>query len=145
MNPVFIIIRVHSVFEYNISISYSLSYSHLWRIPFDESRPYYHSHSFGFKISHFNFIITFVLSFKRYTQSMYLFHILIPILIHVYSFIIHSLILIHVYSFINTQAHIHSRILIHVYSFINTQSYIHSRILIHVYSFINTQSFSFFP
>ena len=26
MNPVFIIIHVHSVFEYHISISYSLSY-----------------------------------------------------------------------------------------------------------------------
>ena len=41
------------------------------------------SHLFGFQISHFNPIITFVLSFQRYTQSMYLFHILIPILIHV--------------------------------------------------------------
>ena len=41
----------------------------------------YHSHSFGFQISHFNFIFTFVLSFQRYTQSMYSFHILIHILI----------------------------------------------------------------
>ena len=37
--------------------------------------------SFGFQISHFNSIFTFVLSFQRYTQSMYLFHILIHILI----------------------------------------------------------------
>ena len=41
----------------------------------------YHSHSFGFQISHFNFIFTFVLSFQRYTQSMYSFHILIHVLI----------------------------------------------------------------
>ena len=37
----------------------------------------YHSHSFGFQISHFNSIFTFVLSFQRNTQSMYLFHVLI--------------------------------------------------------------------
>ena len=41
----------------------------------------YHSHSFGFQISHFNSIFTFVLSFQRYIQSMYLFHILIHVLI----------------------------------------------------------------
>ena len=40
-----------------------------------------HSHSFGFQISHFNSIFTFVLSFQRYTQSMYSFHILIHVLI----------------------------------------------------------------
>ena len=41
----------------------------------------YHSHSFGFQISHFNSIFTFVLSFQGYTQSMYSFHILIHVLI----------------------------------------------------------------
>ena len=49
----------------------------------------YHSHLFGFQISHFNSIFTFVLSFQRYTQSMYSFlysftysfHILIHVLI----------------------------------------------------------------
>ena len=41
----------------------------------------YHSYSFGFQISHFNSIFTFVLSFQRYTQSMYSFHILIHALI----------------------------------------------------------------
>ena len=62
--------------------SFDISFnSHLLWIPFDESRPYHHSHSFGFKISHFNSIFTFVLSFQRYTQSMYLFHILIHVLI----------------------------------------------------------------
>ena len=62
--------------------SFDISFnSHLWRIPFDESRPYHHSHSFGFQIAHFNFIFTFILYFQRYTQSMYLFHILIHILI----------------------------------------------------------------
>ena len=42
----------------------------------------YHSYSFNFQISHFNFIFTFVLSFQRYTHScthfictfMYSFH-----------------------------------------------------------------------
>ena len=41
----------------------------------------YHSHLFGFHISHFNSIFTFVLSFQIYTQSMYSFHILIHVLI----------------------------------------------------------------
>ena len=60
--------------------SFDISFnSHLGRIPFDESRPYHHSHLFGFQISHFNSI--FVLSFQRYNQSMYLFHILIHVLI----------------------------------------------------------------
>ena len=49
----------------------------------------YHLHSFGFQISHFNSIFTFVSSFQRYTQSMYSFHILIQILIHI---LIHVLI-----------------------------------------------------
>ena len=81
--------------SFNISIN-----SHLWRIPFNESRLYHHLYSFGFQISHFNSIIIFVLSFQRYTQSMYSFHMLISY----------------------THSHIHSRILIHVYSFINTHS-----------------------
>ena len=41
----------------------------------------YQSHSFGFQISHFNSIFTFVLFFQRYTQSMYSFHIIIHVLI----------------------------------------------------------------
>ena len=41
----------------------------------------YHSHSSSFQISHFNSIFTFILSFQRYTQSMYSFHILIHVLI----------------------------------------------------------------
>ena len=51
----------------------------------------------------FNSNFTFVLSFQRYTQSMYSFHMLISY----------------------THSHIHSHILIHVYSFINTHSRIH--------------------
>ena len=39
--------------------------SHLWRIPFNESHLYYHSHSFGFQISHFNSIFIFVFSFMK--------------------------------------------------------------------------------
>ena len=64
----------------------------------------YHSHSFGFQISPFNSIFTFVLSFQRYIQSMYLFHILIHVLISythsrthfIYSFMYSFRILIHV-------------------------------------------------
>ena len=41
----------------------------------------YQSRSFGFQISHFNSIFTFVFSFQGYTQSMYSFHIHIHILI----------------------------------------------------------------
>ena len=41
----------------------------------------YHSYALGFQISHFNSIFTFELSFQRYTQSMYSFHILIHVLI----------------------------------------------------------------
>ena len=41
----------------------------------------YHSHSFSFQLSQFNSIFTFVLSYQRYTQSMYSFHILIHVLI----------------------------------------------------------------
>ena len=47
----------------------------------------YHSHSFGFQISHFNSIFTFVLSFQIYAQSMYSFHILIHVLISYTHFI----------------------------------------------------------
>ena len=127
--------------------------SPLSRIPFNESRLYYHSHSFGFQISPFNPIITFVSSFQRYTQSMYLFihsftythsyiysftysfHILIHIFIHVYSFTFsftytHSCILIHKYSFIITYSRIHF-----IYSFTYSFTYTHSCILIHKYSF----------
>ena len=43
----------------------------------------YHSHLFGFQISHFNSIFTFVLSFQRYTQSIYSFTYSFHILIHV--------------------------------------------------------------
>ena len=54
----------------------------------------YHSHSFGFQISHFNSIFTFILYFQIYTQSMYLFHILIHVLIsytHSCTYFIYSL------------------------------------------------------
>ena len=84
-------------------IRYNIQFTFM-TVPFDESRPYHHSHSFGFQISHFNSIFTFVLSFQRYTQSMYLFHILIHVLISythsctrfIYSFMYSFHILIHV-------------------------------------------------
>ena len=41
----------------------------------------YQSHSFGFQISQFHSIFTFIFSFQVYTQSMYLFHMHIHILI----------------------------------------------------------------
>ena len=57
----------------------------------------YHSYSFSFQMSHFNSIFTFVLSFQRYTQSMYSFHILIHVLISYTHFIYSFHILIHGY------------------------------------------------
>ena len=44
--------------SFDISINLPLS-----RIPFNESRLYHHSHSFGFQISHFNSIFIFVFTF----------------------------------------------------------------------------------
>ena len=57
----------------------------------------YHSLSFGFQISRFNSIFTFVLSFKRYTQSMYSFHILIHVFISYTHFIYSFLYSFHIY------------------------------------------------
>ena len=59
-------------------ISFQFKMSEIDRFVYDSI---YHSHSFGFQISHFNSIFTFVLSFQRYTQSMYSFYILIHALI----------------------------------------------------------------
>ena len=103
------------------------------RIPFGESRPYHHSLFIRLSIITFNFIFTFILSFKDILNLCTYF---------IYSFI---------YSFTYT----HSRILIHVYLFMYSFTYTHSyahviyssmythlRILIHtfihVYSFIYT-------
>ena len=84
------------------------------RIPFGESRPYHHSLFIQLSIITFNFIFTFILSFKDKLNLCTYF---------IYSFI---------YSFTYTHSYIHSRILIHVYSF----TYTHSCILINEYSFI---------
>ena len=62
--------------SFSISIQFKMS-----RIDRFVYNSIYHSHSFGFQISHFNSIFSFVLSFQRYTQSMYSFHILIHVLI----------------------------------------------------------------
>ena len=62
--------------SFSISIQFKMS-----RIDRFVYNSIYLSHSFGFQISHFNSIFTFVLSFQRYTQSMYSFHILIHVLI----------------------------------------------------------------
>ena len=103
MNPVFIIIRIHSVFKYHISIPYSLSY-------------------YLFK-DILNLCTYFINSFT-YTFHM-LIHILIHILIHVlisYTHAhIHSRILIHKYSF-TYSFHKLMHIFIHVYSFMCTHS-----------------------
>ena len=102
------------------------------RIPFGESRPYHHSLFIRLSIMTFNFIFTFILSFKDILNLCTYF-----IYSFLYSFtythsriLIH--ILIHVYSFIHSFTYTHSCILIHVYSF----TYTHSCILIYVYSFI---------
>ena len=62
--------------SFSISIQFKMS-----RIDRFSCNSIYHSHSFGFQISHFNSIFSFILSFQRYTQSMYSFHILIHLLI----------------------------------------------------------------
>ena len=110
MNPVFIIIHIHSVFKSHISIPYSLSY-------------------YLFK-DILNLCTYFIYSFT------YSFHILIHILIHVYSFVYSFMysfhILIHVYSFIYSftySFHILIHILIHVlisYTHSYTHSHTHS-------------------
>ena len=137
------------------------------RIPFGESRPYHHSLFIRLSIITFNFIFTFILSFKdilnlctyfiysflysfTYTHSRILIHVYLfmytyscihlHIPIHMLMSYTHPCILIYVYSFIHSFTYTHSCILIYVYSFIYNQSHIHSRILIHVYSFINNQS-----
>ena len=97
------------------------------RIPFGESRPYHHSLFIRLSIITFNFIFTFILSFKDILNLCTYF-----IYSFLYSFICSCHILIHVYSFTYTHSYIHSRILIHVYSF----TYTHSRILIHILIYI---------
>ena len=81
--------------SFSISIQFKMS-----RIDQFVYNSIYHSHSFGFQISHFNSIFSFVLSFQRYTPSMYSFHILIHILIsytHSCTHFIYSfMLLIHV-------------------------------------------------
>ena len=62
----------------SFGISFQFKMSEIDRFVYDSI---YHSHSFGFQISHFNSIFNFVLSFQRYTQSKYSFHILIHVLI----------------------------------------------------------------
>ena len=107
MNPVFIIIHIHSVFKYHISIPYSLLY-------------------YLFK-DILNLCTYFINSFT-YSFHM-LIHILIHILIHVlisytHSYIhshTHLCILIHKYSF-TYSFHILIHIFIHVYSFMYTHS-----------------------
>ena len=109
----------------------------LWPIPFNESRLYNQSHSFGFQIPRFHSIITFVLSIQRYTQSMYLFHILLPILIHVYLFM-------YTPSYTHSYTHSHTHSCAHfIYSSTYTHPYIHSRthfIYSFTYSFMYTHS-----
>ena len=86
--------------------------------------------SFGFQIPHFNSIFTFILSFQRYTQSMYSFHILIHILIfynHSCTYFIYSFTYSFIYSFMY---------LFHIYSFTYsfTYSFIYSFMyLFHIY------------
>ena len=154
MNLVLIIVHIHSVFKYHISIPYSLSY-YLFKDILNLCTYFIYSFTYSFHIliHVYSFIYSFTYSF------MCSFHILI----HVYSFMcsLHILIhiLIHVYSFIYsfTYSFIYSftysfmcsfHILIHVYSFIYPFTYTHSythfiysfmysfHILIHVFPII---------
>ena len=122
------------------------------RIPFGESRPYHHSLFIRLSIITFNFIFTFILSFKDILNlcTYFIYSFLYSftythsythscILIYVYSFI-YSFTYTHSYTNLYTHSHIHSCILIHVYSFINSFMYTHSRILIYVYLFMYTHS-----
>ena len=92
------------------------------RIPFGESRPYHHSLFIRLSIITFNFIFTFILSFKDKLNLCTYF---------IYSFI---------YSFTYTHSYIHSRILIHTFMYTRLRILIH--ILIYVYSFIHSFTYT---
>ena len=127
MNLVLIIVHIHSVFNYHISIPYSLSY-YLFKDILSLCTYFIYSFISSFMCS-FHILISYTHS---YTHS------------HTHS-CTHF-----IYSFMYTHSYFHSRILIHilihVYSFTYTHSYTHSisythsciliHIFIHVYSFI---------
>ena len=82
MNPVLIIVHIHSVFKYHISIPYSLSY-YLFKDILNLCTYFIYSFTYSFHIliHVYSFIYSFTYSF------MCSFLILIHMLIHVYSFI----------------------------------------------------------
>ena len=128
MNPVLIIVHIHSIFKYHISIPYSLSY-YLFKNILNLCTYFIYSSTYSFHI--LIHLYSFIYSFT------YSFHILIHILIHVYSFI---------YSF--TYSFMCSfHILIHVYSFIYSFTYTHSYTHLctrFIYSFMYFLSFVIF-
>ena len=159
MNPVLIIIHIHSVFKYHISIPYSLSY-YLFKDILNLCTYFIYSFTYSFHIliriliHIYSFIYSFTYSFidsftyaHLYTHLHILIHILIHISIHVLISYTHLRMLIHIliYIFIYVYSFIYSfHILIHVYSFIYsftyTHSYTHLRILIHIIIHISIYS-----
>ena len=96
MNPVFIIIHIHSVFKYHISIPYSLSYR-LFKDILNLCTHFIYSFTYSFIYSFmysFHILIHVLISYTHshthsYTHFMYLFHI--------YSFIYSFMYLFHIY------------------------------------------------
>ena len=101
MNPVLIIIHIHSIFKYHFSIPYSLSY-YLFKdiLNLCTYFIYLYTYSFHILIHVYSFTYSFIHLFT-YTHSC--------ILIHIF---------IHVYSSMYTHSYIHSCILIHIFPII---------------------------
>ena len=103
MNPVLIIIHIHSVFKYHILIPYSLSY-YLFKDIFNLCTYFIYSFMYSFHTL-IHVLVSYTHSCTRFIYSfMYSFHILIHILISythscthfIYSFMYSIHILIHV-------------------------------------------------
>ena len=141
MNPILIIVHIHSIFKYHISIPYSLSY-YIFKDILNLCTYFIYSFISSFMCS-FHILISYTHS---HTHSCIHSRILIHILIHVYSFIYSF-----TYSFMYTHSYTHSRIIIHILIHVLI-SYTHScilihifiNILVHVYSFIYFLSFVIF-
>ena len=142
MNPVFIIIHIHSVFKYHISIPYSLSY-YLFKDILNLCTYFIYSFMYSFHILIHILIYVYSFIYSSFTYSFMcsfhiLIHILFHILIHVLILYTHSHILIHVLiSYTHSYTHSHARFIYSfIYSFTYTHLYTLSRILIHIFPII---------
>ena len=118
MNPVLIIIHIHSVFKYHILIPYSLSY-YIFKDIFNLCTYFIYSFMYSFHIL-IHVLVSYTHSCTRFIYSfMYSFHILIHVLISythshthfIYSFMYSFHILIHVlnsYTYSCTHDHIYT-------------------------------------